>query len=68
MLGLEALSSGSRNNFVSCRLRTNTSWEDIPVTSCVLVSLWFAVACVCECCDNWEGRLAKEGSLAPRTR
>ena len=46
MLGLEALSSGSRNNFVSCRLRTNTSWEEIPVISCVLVSFWFAVACV----------------------
>ena len=46
MLGLEALSSGSGNNFVSCRLRTNTSWEDIPVISCVLVSFWFAVACV----------------------
>ncbi|RVW42477.1 hypothetical protein CK203_087838 [Vitis vinifera] len=50
------LSSCTTTREETAGLRTNTSWEDIPVTSCVLVSLWFAVACVCECCEDWEGR------------
>ena len=44
----------------------NTIWERIPVTSCVPVALFFVFYSVF--LNAGKGRLAKEGSLAPRTR